>query len=109
MSTEQSAIFLGRVMARVDKGEFDKKMEIPFASRKLLKAVIQSKIDKKLETGATPILSENNLEECIEDVREAAVFTAALFLEVGILQENEKGSITKYEVTQQWNNLLNPK
>jgi len=109
MSTEQAAIFLGRVMARVEKGEFDNRLSIPFASRKLLKAVIQSKIDKKLETGATPILSENNLDECIEDVREAAVYTAALFLETGILQENDKGSITKYEVTQQWNNLLNPK
>lgn len=109
MSTEQAAIFLGRVMARVEKGEFDNRLSIPFASRKLLKAVIQSKIDKKLETGATPILSENNLDECIEDVRETAVYTAALFLETGILQENDKGSITKYEVTQQWNNLLNPK
>ena len=109
MSEEQATIFLGRVMARVEKGEFDNRLEIPFASRKLLKAVIQSKIDKKLETGATPILSENNLDECIEDVRETAVYTAALFLEVGILQENEKGSITKYEVTQQWNNRLNPK
>lgn len=108
MSQEQADIFLGRVMSRIEKGEFDNRLEIPFASRKLLKAVIQSKIDKKLETGATPILSENNLDECIEDVREAAVYTAALFLEAGILQENDKGSITKYEVTQQWNKLLNP-
>ena len=61
MSQEQADIFLGRLMGRIDKGEFDKRLEIPFASKKLLKAVVKSKIDKKLETGATPILSENNL------------------------------------------------
>jgi hypothetical protein len=105
MSQEKADIFLGRVNVRIEKGEFDNRLDIPFASRKLLRSLIESKIAKKIETSGTPILSENNIEECIEDVRETAASTAAVFLKLGILEKTDGG----IKVTEKWAKILNPR
>ncbi len=111
MSQEKADIFLSRINDRINRGEFDKDLEIPFASKKMLKSLVKAKMNKKVETGATPILSENDLAECVRDIRETAVFTAAVFLEVGILQENDKKMVEhpRYRVTTKWEEILNPK
>lgn len=105
MSQEKANVFLGKINLRIDAGEFDKVLNVPFASRRLLKALIKSKMDKKVETNATPILSENNIEECVQEVRETAAFTVAVFLETGIMEKvgNE------YKVVDKWERMLNPK
>lgn len=104
MDKEKAGIFLTRVNIRIDKGEFDKSLNIPFASRRLLKSLINSKIEKKVETGATPILSENNIEECVKEVRETAVETTGAFLKIGILVKTD-GVI---KVAEKWSKILNP-
>ena len=104
MSQEKADIFIEKMNIRIEMGEFDKRLSFPFASRKLLRSLIKSKLDKKVETGGTPILSENNIEECIQDVRETAVFTTALFLEMGVMEKIDG----EYRVTEKWEQLLKP-
>lgn len=105
MNQEKANIFLLRVNARIDKGEFDNKLNIPFASRKLLRSLINSKIEHKIETEATPILSENNILDCIKEIRETAAETAGLFLKLGLLEKVDE----EVRVPEKWNKLLNPK
>lgn len=93
MSREKADIFLSKIDERIAAGEFDKFLDIPFASRKLLKSLIHSKIENKLESGSTAILSENNIDECVAEVRETAATTAGIFLELGFLQRDELGKI----------------
>ena len=42
---KKEAIFLVKIYKRIDQGEFDRDLSIPFASRRLLKALIKSKIN----------------------------------------------------------------
>lgn len=102
MNQGKANIFLKKIDERIDLGEFDNDLNIPFASRKLLKALIKSKMDKKVKTNATPILSENNIMDCIKEVKETAVTTVALFLEIGILEKVDG----EYKVNEKWENFL---
>lgn len=109
MSENKAEIMLGRILDRIDKGEFDKDLDIPFASRKLLKALVQSKMDKKVETNATPVLSDLDLEECVKDVRATAAEVAAVFGWAGILEKTDKTAELPIQVTEKWDNILKPK
>lgn len=104
MSQEKVNIILSRINDRIERGEFDDRLDIPFASRKLLKSLVKAKIDRKVETNSTPMLSENELVECVEDVRATAAETAVAFLNAGILEKTEDG----IKITEPWNNILNP-
>ena len=104
MEPNRADIFLGRVMERIDRGDFDSQLEIPFASRKLLKALVTQKMEKKVETNATPVLSDLDLDECVKEVRETAANTLGVFLWAGILEKTEEG----VKVTKEWEAILNP-
>ena len=81
---EQAKVFLNKMSEKIRAGEFDE--EFPFFTRDLIYASIKARIDKKLETGATPLLTETEVKEAIKDAKETAVMTAKLFLEAGILE-----------------------
>jgi len=98
MNEEKAKIFLDRILERIENGEFDEHLNIPFASRKLLRALIESKMAKKVEMNSTPVLSDMDLWHFIDEVRETAAYTASIFFKNGILIKDENGSL-----------VLNPK
>jgi hypothetical protein len=102
MDKEKVEIVLSLIDKRIENGEFDSKLDIPFASRGLLKSLIESKIAKKVETNSTPMLSENEIDQCVKDVVETAMSTAAVFLKVGVLVKTENG----IEVSEAWKKFL---
>lgn len=106
MKQEKVKIILDRIMERIDNGEFDKDLKIPFASKKMLKGLVESKMDIKLETNSTPILSDNDLDECVKEVRETAAHTASIFVKKGILVPDEDGILG---LNPKLEKLLNPK
>jgi len=89
--SEQSIIILNKLFEQVDSGQFDNEITLPFMSRELVKSSLKSRMDKKVETGSTPLLSKSEVEEAVQDAKEIAVSTAAIFLEVGILENTEVG------------------
>jgi len=102
MSREKADIFLTRFINRLETGEFDKDLDIPFASRKLLLALVKAKINKKVETGGTPILSNINIDECISEVREQSAFTLSIFGKFGLLEERDG----KKQLSEKWIKFL---
>jgi len=91
MKEDTAKIFLERILSRIDNGEFDEHLNIPFASRKLLRSLVESKMAKKVETNSTPVLSDTDLWHCVEEVRETAAHTASVFFKKGLLVKDEKG------------------
>jgi len=91
MKEDTAKIFLDRVLNRIDSGEFDEHLNIPFASRKLLRSLVESKMAKKVETNSTPVLSDTDLWNCVAEVRETAAHTASVFVKKGILVNDENG------------------
>jgi hypothetical protein len=91
MNENKAKFFLDRLLDRIDNGEFDEHLNIPFASRKLLKSLVEAKMAKKVETNATPVLSDTDLWNCVSEVRETAAYTASILFEKGLLVKDERG------------------
>ena len=102
---QKAQIFLDRTLKRVDNGEFDEHLSIPFASRKLMKAVIREKMKQKDENKSTPVFSDTELYEIVGEVRETAAETASVFAKVGLLTDNGEGM----GLDKEWQEKLYPK
>jgi len=94
MKNEKEKIILDQLFEKIDGGEFDKYLNIPFTSRKLLKSLVESKMDKKTEQGNNPIFSDSDIQACVEEVRETAAHTASVFLQMGLLKKDENGLLS---------------
>jgi len=99
---QAAKIFLDRTLQRVDNGEFDEHLSIPFASRKLMKLNIEDQMKKKLETNTTPVFSDAELYEIVGDVRESAAQTVAAFIKIGIMEETATG----YGLSEKWTKVI---
>ena len=91
---EKTLVFSEKIKEKIYNGDFDDEISIPFMSRKLIKSSIDSRINKKLETGGTPLLSDSEIDAAVIDAKETAVSTTQIFIELGIITKTEEG----YEV-----------
>ncbi|MFW6311343.1 MAG: hypothetical protein ACOC1K_03815 [Nanoarchaeota archaeon] len=96
MKEDQSEVFLYRIRSKIYAGEFDKYISIPFISKELIYSSIKGRVNLKLQTGGTPLLSDKEIKDAVSDAIETALITAKLFLEIGILKkENGVYSVTE--------------
>ena len=102
---QKAQIFLDRTLKRVDNGEFDEHLSIPFASQKLMKAVITDRMNKKIENNSTPVFSDTELYEIVGEVRDTAAETAALLSNIGIMADEGNGM----GISKKWQEKLWPK
>jgi hypothetical protein len=91
MKNLNNEVFLNKIGQRIKNGDFDTYLTLPFMTRDLLYLTIKSKISKKITTGSTPILSDNEVKECLADVKDAAVNIIALYLKQGFIIKTETG------------------
>ena len=84
-----NTVFLKNMQNKIDKGEYDKYFKIPFMTKKLFFASLKSRIERRIEKGGTPILTDAEINESIEDVREAAGSTFGVLLHHKILEKTE--------------------
>lgn len=89
---EQSKVFLSKIQEKIKNGEYDNYVSL-FISRELIYACIKSKIDKKLETGSTPLLSDNEIKDALKDAKETSDAIVTLFLNNDILKMSQEGLI----------------
>lgn len=95
-------VFLNKIVQRIKNGDYDEKLVYPFMTRELLFNAIKSRLDKKIATGGTPILNENEVKECISDTKETALNIIALYLKLGFMEKTDNG----YQFTKKWNSAV---
>lgn len=93
MNTESAQVFLNKIKDKIGKGVYDKELTVPFMKRESIYASIKARVTKKLETGATPLLSDAEIKDAIKDAKEVAAISLELFSKIGILQKTEEGWI----------------
>jgi predicted phage tail protein len=93
MNTESAQVFLNKIKDKINKGEYDKELTVPFMKKESIYASVKARVTKKLETGGTPLLSEAEIKDAIQDAKEVAAISLALFSKVGILEKTEAGWI----------------
>jgi hypothetical protein len=87
----KNLIFLKKITEHINNGFYDERLTLPFMTKELLVNSIKKKIDRKLLVASTPILSDTEITECIDEVKETALQTIIIFLKEGFLERNETG------------------
>ena len=77
-------LFLNSFKAKLDGGEYDKYLTLPFMNKKLLFAAVEGKVQRKLDKGVAPILTSPEIQNSIEEAKEAAGSTFYLMVKHGI-------------------------
>jgi hypothetical protein len=93
MKNINNEVFLNKIAERIKDGDFDMYLTLPFMTRELLFSSIKGRIDKKLATGGTPLLSDTEIRDCISETRETATFIVALYLKLEFMEKTETGFI----------------
>lgn len=93
MNTESAQVFLNKIKDQIGKGVYDKELTVPFMKRESIYASIKARVTKKLETGATPLLSDAEIKDAIKDAKEVAAISLEIFSKIGILEKTEAGWI----------------
>lgn len=96
MKNINNNVFLNKISQRVKNGDFDAYLTLPFMTRELFISSIKGRIDKKIATGGTPILSDTELRDCLAETKETAVSIIAIYLKMGFMIKTEEG----YEMTE---------
>lgn len=99
MKNINNDVFLTKISQRIKNGDFDVYLTLPTMTREHLYLSIKSKINKKISTGGTPVLNDNDIKECILEVKEASAATIAIYLKFGFIIRTETG----FEFTEKWN------
>jgi hypothetical protein len=93
---ETAKIFLEKLIQDINDGKYDDHLSVPFMTRELILTSFKSKLQKKVESGGTPVLSDADIKNCIHDAKEASGFAFNLYEKFGFLEKTEDGL---YEVT----------
>jgi hypothetical protein len=102
MKNINNDVFLNKIMQRIKNGDFDAYLTIPFMTRDLLVTTIKGRLEKKIATGGTPILSDADLKDCIAEVKETAVFIVAVYVKLGFMVRTEEG----YELSERGKKVI---
>jgi hypothetical protein len=87
MNSEPAQVFLNRIKDKIEKGEFDKELTVPFMKKDSIYASIKARVLKKLETGGTPLLTDTEIKDAIHDAKEVAAISLEIFSKIGILKK----------------------
>ena len=95
MKNLNNNVFLNKIYQKIKNGEFDNDLNLPFMTKELLYVSIKNKIQKKIDTGGTPILSNNEIKDCISEIKETALYIVSIYLKLGFMKRTDEG----YEFT----------
>lgn len=93
---EAIKIVLDKVTKEVNEGKYDEHLSIPFMSRELILKSLTTRIERKIEKGGNPMLTDAEVKGCIQDSKEAAATAFYLYEKFGFIEKKEDGT---YEVT----------
>ena len=91
MNNESAQVFLNKMKEKINKGEYDSEITVPFMKKESVFASIKARVDKKLETGGTPLLSDAEITDAIKDAKEVAAISFEIFKKLGIMEKTETG------------------
>jgi predicted small metal-binding protein len=91
MKNINNDVFYNKIMQRVKNGDFDAYLTIPFMTRDLFSKSLKGRLDKKMNTGSTPILSDAEIKDCLAETKETAANIIVTYLKCGFMVRTEDG------------------
>lgn len=96
MKTEQGKIFLKKIHERINEGDYDSEMIMPYMDRKLFFRLVKNKVLSKENNNSNPLLTTEEIKHIISDLRETSLNIVSLYLKLGFI---EKNSNQQYDIT----------
>ena len=96
MKNINDSVFLNKINQRIKHGDFDVYLTLPFMSRDLLSCSFKGRLEKRIASGGTPILSDNEIKDCLAEVKETALSIILIYIKFGFMEKTEAG----YELTE---------
>lgn len=93
MKNINNDVFLNKINQRIKHGDFDTYLNFPFMSRDLLSASIKGRIEKRISSGGTPILNDNEIKDCIAETKETALSIILIYIKFGFIVKSEEGYV----------------
>jgi hypothetical protein len=93
---ETAKLILDNLIKEVKDGKYDEHLSIPFMSRELIITSFKGKIQKKIESGGTPVLTDSDIKNCIQDAKESCGAAFHLYEKFGFIEKLEDGT---FEIT----------
>jgi hypothetical protein len=93
---EAIKIIINEIKTAITEGKYDDHLIIPFMSRDLIQNNLINRIQHKLERGGNPMLTDAEINGCIQDAKEAAGTAFHLYIKFGFLEQKEDGT---FEIT----------
>lgn len=91
MKNINNNVFFNKINERINHGDFDVYLTVPFMTRSLLLSSIKGRLNKKIETAGTPILSDAEIKDCLSEVKETALHVIATYMQLGFIVRTEAG------------------
>jgi hypothetical protein len=88
---KETSVFLVKMKEKIKQGDYNDFLTIPFLSQELLYHTIKTKFNKKVDSGGTPILTDVDIKECINEAKETAIHTLKIFLETELVVITPEG------------------
>lgn len=88
MKNVNETVFLNKIYEKIKNGEYDEYMTIPFMSRNLFYSSLKTKLNKKISSGGSPILNDSEIKDCLNEIKETAVYIVWIFLKLGFIEKD---------------------
>jgi len=88
---DNSKVFLNKIKTKIFNGEYDYLFTTPFMTKELFYSAVKGRIERKIEKGSAPVLTEAELKSAIQDAKETSGSTFFLLVNSGILEKTEEG------------------
>jgi len=83
---EISKVFFEKTYKRIKRGDFKEHINIPFMSDTLILSSIKKKIEEREQNNSNIVLSDREIVNIINDVKETAAYTYLIFKEIGLIK-----------------------
>jgi hypothetical protein len=87
---ESAQVFLNKVKEKIAQGDYDSELG-PFKTKEHLYASVKARVDRKLETGGTPLLSDAEIKDAFKDANEVSAISFGIFKKLGIIEKTKEG------------------
>ena len=84
-------VFIIKISQRINQGDFDVYLNLPFMSKELLLSTMKSRLEKKIAVGGSATLNDIDIKDCLAEVKETALNIIALYLKLEFIVRTETG------------------
>jgi len=91
MKNANGEVFLSKISQRINNGDFDVYLTVPFQTKELLFASIKTRLVNKILAAGSAVLTDHEIRECIKESENSALDIIGLYFKLGFIEKTEDG------------------